>query len=222
MAQNSVRSLQADIEKIQGPILTIIVGDSKEPLHVHKSIICNSSPFFKNAMSGSWKESKEHTLELPEDDPKIFAWYSHWLYFAKIPTIVEAVAPEDREANHSKEYHDLVEAYVLGDKLLDTKFQNSVIDAIVEKCSTPDAQDGFQYYPNVDAINRAYNSTTKSATIRNLFVDVYVASAEPEWVTNELPKEFIHSVIQGLIENRDFSSEVKVKASKYYVHPSRN
>ncbi|KAJ5958354.1 uncharacterized protein N7479_005504 [Penicillium vulpinum] len=71
--------------RIQGPILTITVGASREPFHVHESIICASSLFFKTAMSGSWKKSNEYTLELPEDDPRTFALYSHWLYFAKIP-----------------------------------------------------------------------------------------------------------------------------------------
>jgi hypothetical protein len=34
------------------------------------------------------------------------------------------------------EYFDLAKAYVLGDKLLDTLFRNTVIDAIIEKSSS--------------------------------------------------------------------------------------
>jgi hypothetical protein len=63
-----------------------------------------------------------HTVKLPEDDPKIFALYSHWLYLSKIPIVK---APEKKESIGNivaKEYLDLVNAYVLGDKLLDSKF----------------------------------------------------------------------------------------------------
>ncbi|CAG8899964.1 unnamed protein product [Penicillium egyptiacum] len=215
MAQISVRSSEEDIKKIQGPTMTITVGASKEPFHVHEAVICTSSLFFKKAMSGSWKESKEHTLELPEDDPQIFSLYSHWLYFGKIPVI-------PKEKSQSKEYHDLVEAYVLGDKLLDAKFQNSAIDAIVEKCSEPDAQDGKRWYPGVDAITHAYKRTVKSATIRSLFVDMYVDTATDKWLNREFPKEFLYSVVEGLMKKKKNSETKQIKASEYYVHPSEN
>lgn len=110
---------------------------------------------------------------------------------------------------------------MLGDKLLDAKFQNSVIDAIVEKCSTPDAQDGRCYYPYGDVINYAYQNTTESAKIRNLLVDIYVDSALTGWLTRELPREFLYSVVKGLIKKRSPHTK-HIRAPEYYVHPSGN
>lgn len=111
---------------------------------------------------------------------------------------------------------------MLGDKLLDDKFQNSVIDALVERCSTPDAQDDFQHNPGGSANNHAYSSTTESATIHKLFMPVYVDIAEPNWLSEELPKEFLHSVIEGLLEKIATFSESAINRSEDYMHPSRD
>jgi hypothetical protein len=166
-------------------------------------------------MSGPWKESGEQTFELPEDDPQTFALYSHWLYCGKFPVIYEG-------NNRYKEYYDLVNAYVLGDKLLDVKFQNSAIDAIVEKSSAPDPHDGKRYHPfRASLISHAYSRTTESATIRKLFVDMYVDAAEAGWLKRELPKEFLYSVVECFMK-KPAAQVKKIKAFDYYVHHSAN
>ncbi|KAJ5198877.1 hypothetical protein N7491_000556 [Penicillium cf. griseofulvum] len=220
MAQNSVQCLKNDIKKVQGPTIQIIVRATKEPFHIHESLICTSSLFFKKAMSGSWKESHEHTVELPEDDPEIFALYSYWLYFSKIPLTVEA--PEKNEfigGIVKKEYLDLVSAYVLGDKLFDPKFQNSIIDVVFERCTTPDARDGVRYFPGAEIIIHAYNNTTKSAIIRKLFVDIYVESGKASWLSNKLPTEFLFPVLEALMKKRT-PIPLCIEASEYYVEPT--
>ncbi|CAI7618787.1 unnamed protein product [Penicillium discolor] len=161
-------------------------------------------------MSGSWKESKERTLGFPEDDPQVFALYLHWLYFSTIPVVVERVAKKKLPENSAREYNDLIKAYVL-----DANFQNSVIDAIIEQ-STITNPDGERYYPGEDAVKHVYHNTTESATIRKLLVDMYVDTAVPNWLHEELPKEFLYSVAEGLMKKRVSSS------SKYHVQPSSN
>ncbi|KAJ5512379.1 hypothetical protein N7463_001931 [Penicillium fimorum] len=219
MAQSAVRSPKDDLQRLRGPTVKIMVGASKKPFHVHESIICTSSLFFKMAMSGPWKESEEHTIELPEDDPITFAVYSHWLYYAKIPVIVEDAANEKPSQVSAQEYNDLAKAYVLGDKLLDVKFQNYAIDAIIERRFTPDAKTGKCYLPNRQSINYTYDNTTESATIRKLFVDMYVGNMTPGWLSRELPKDFLFLLLRAVIEKTFVLSE-NIKASDYYVHSS--
>ncbi|KAJ5197259.1 hypothetical protein N7449_007738 [Penicillium cf. viridicatum] len=196
MAQAPVRSLKAGVNKFQGPTVTIMVGPSKKPFY----------------------ESEEHTFELPEDDPQIFALYSHWLYVGQIPVIVQSATQEDAANNNYKEYYDLVKAYVLGDKLLDVKFQNSTIQAIVEKSATPGA-DGQRHYPGAGTVIHAYDNTAESAKIRNLFVDIYVEIGGPRWLTKELPKDFLYSVVEGLMKKRA-SPPKPIEASHYFLRPS--
>ncbi|KAJ5360619.1 hypothetical protein N7517_009810 [Penicillium concentricum] len=219
MAQSSVRSLKDDPKRIQGPTVKILVGMSKKPSHVHESILCSSSPFFKKAMSGPWKESAEHTIELPEDDPDMFDMYSHWLYYATIPVIVEGTASDESTKVLSQEYYDLAKAYVLGDKLLDVKFQNCVIDAIVERHATPDKRNGRCYIPNKKTINYAFDNTTESAPIRKLLVDMYMGNVTAEWLSKDLPPDFIFSVLKSVVEKTPVLS-VLINASDYYMDPA--
>lgn len=197
--------------------MKITVGASKQPFHIHESVLCTSSLFFKSAISGSWKESKKHALELPEDDPKIFSVYSHWLYFAKIPGILEAAKNGESATRSAQEYYDLVSAYVLGDKLLDAKFQNAVLDAIVDTCSTADRRDRKVYFPDANAVSHAYNNTTKSAKIRNMLVELYLHAAEAKWLSEEHPKEFLFSVAEGFAKRRRLFSVKSFRKFKYYV-----
>ncbi|KUM58300.1 hypothetical protein ACN42_g8858 [Penicillium freii] len=218
MARNHGDS-KDNVTKIQGPTVKITVGTSEEPFHVHESVLCTSFHFFKAAMSGSWKESKEHTIELPEDDPKAFAIYSHWLYFAGIPGLREAAKKGESAKQSAQEYYDLVSAYVLGDKLLDAKFQNSVIDAIIDTCSTADSRDRKVYFPDADAVSHAYNNTTKSSKIRQMLVALYLHAAGDEWLSEEHPKEFLFSVAKGFAERRRLCSVKSFRRSEYYLNP---
>ncbi|KAF4764617.1 hypothetical protein N7455_010935 [Penicillium solitum] len=169
-------------------------------------------------MSGSWMESKEHTIELPEDDPKAFSIYSHWLYFAKIPGILEAAKQGESANKSAQEYYDLVSAYVLGDKLLDAQFQNSVIDAIIDTCSKADSKDGKVYFPDANAVSYAYSNTTKFSKIREMLVDLYLHAAGDQWLSEENPKEFLFSVAKGLAERRRLRSIKSFIRYGYYVN----
>ncbi|CAI7593507.1 unnamed protein product [Penicillium crustosum] len=217
MAPNYGNS-EDNVTKIQGPAVKITVGASKEPFHVHESVLCTSSRFFNAAMSGSWKESKEYTIELPEDDPAAFSIYSHWLYFAKIPGILDAAKKGESAKRSAQEYYDLVSAYVLGDKLLDTQFQNSVIDAILDTCSKADSKDGKVYFPDANAVSHAYNNTTKSSKIREMLVELYLHSAEARWLSEEHPKEFLFSIAEGFAERRKLRSVKSLIRYGYYVN----
>lgn len=87
-------------------------------------------------MVGDLKEAHEGSVRLPDNDPKVFRVYVHWLYLGTI--LVFCNAPDLFE---DRGYADLIKIYVLDDKLLDCKFRSTVIDAIVEK-SCSKAQDG--------------------------------------------------------------------------------
>ncbi|KAJ5941325.1 hypothetical protein N7516_001493 [Penicillium verrucosum] len=214
MAQAPVRGLQADINRFQGPIVTITVGRREERFYVHESLICASSLFFNRALSGQWKESEEHTVALPEDDPRIFALYTHWLYAGQIPVIVPCPTMNEAGVNNTREQFHLAKAYVLGDKLLDVEFQNSTIQAIVEKADT----NGFSRYPDSRSISYAYDNTTESAKIRKLFVDIYVEIL-PRKLNKGFPEEFLYSVVEGLMKKR-LSPPRPIEASNYFLDPS--
>jgi hypothetical protein len=75
-----------------------------------------------------------------------------------------------------------VKAYALGDSLLDTKFQNTAVDAIIKK-SISKAKDGACWYPVGDVIEYVYNNTHESAPIREL-VDMYAYRGSGHWLSS--------------------------------------
>ena len=50
------------------------------PIHVHKSILCNSARFFQAALKGDFEESHTEVLELPKDNREVFGHFLTWLY----------------------------------------------------------------------------------------------------------------------------------------------
>jgi hypothetical protein len=211
--------------RIEGPILAILVGKEKKHFSVHESLICASSLFFKRATSGSWKKTDDHSIKLPEDDPDTFARYSFWLYFGRIPMIREDITEEKPEYKTNKEHYDLVSAWLLGDKLLDTKFQNAALDAILEACAVFYPITGVKYYPGDDVIRHAYDSTIKTAKIRDVLVDMYARVGKADWLPGtDLPKEFLFSLVEELMKIKSKKAYVApaLKASRYYVHNKTN
>jgi hypothetical protein len=48
---------------------------NQEHFSVHEGIMCARAEFFRRAMNGNWAEREERLVNMPEDDPKIFATY---------------------------------------------------------------------------------------------------------------------------------------------------
>ncbi|OOQ83208.1 hypothetical protein PEBR_36322 [Penicillium brasilianum] len=173
MASKTIRVQQEDGDILQGRTIDIVVGGEVKTFSVHEALVRTYSSFFDKAMAGEWKESVQRTIKLPDDEPKILALYIYWLYYGTLPVFCD----EPGRLGNS-EYLDLVKAYVLGEKLLDTRFQDTAIDAIVEK-SRSNAKDGKRWFPGGEVIEYAYKNTTESAPVRDSLVDIQYAAAFP-------------------------------------------
>lgn len=196
----------------------MVVGDQQETFGVHERLMRASSPFFDKAMSPEWQESVQRIIRLPEDEPEIFQLYVHWLYFGTLPVFCD-------EPGHlgNTEYLDLAKAYTLGDKLMDTMFQDTVIDAIIEK-SRSKARDQRCWFPVGKTIEYAYSNTNESALIRKLFVDMYVRHGNPEWLhewaePTDLPPPFLLELASKLLDRRRVPL-LEIEPSNYHIHGS--
>jgi hypothetical protein len=193
-----------------------VVGDEEVIFSVHEVLVRASSSFFDKTMAGGWKESVQRTIKLPDDEPKILALYTHWLYYGTLPVFCD-----EPGLPGNSEYLDLVKAYVLGDKLLDTLFQDTAIDAIVEK-SHSNAQDGKRWYPVGEVIEYAYSNTTESALIRELLVDMYVYHGYSSWLHDwadsaSIPQPFLLRLASKLLDQRGDSGK-PIEAYRYHSH----
>ncbi|PYI31700.1 hypothetical protein BP00DRAFT_395914 [Aspergillus indologenus CBS 114.80] len=199
--------------KVTGDVITILVGPKQKAYTVHEELARASSPVIDKALTASWVEHCNRTIQFPEDEPATFEIYMHWLYFSTFAVV---------SYDGSSGYRPLIKAYVLGDKLLDTKFQDAVVDAIVERRYSKDL--GCKYtQPSNDTINWLYSHTTSSAPIRQLFVDMLADLRRPPPAATVLGKEtsqeFLLQLIAKLYERRT-TDKTPLKASDYYRQPT--
>lgn len=177
-------------------------------------------------MSSDWKESRERSIELKDDDPNTFEVYQHWLYFGTVPT-----RGDESSKSHEAEYLQLAQAYVLGDKLRDGNFKDVIIDAMLHK-SLPELSDGTScvifYFPGEYVIRHIYDNTPKSSEARRLLVYFYANHGNVRWlndaVQDEFPKDFLMDLAVALFEKRDKRTPATLTAEsntcKYHQHGS--
>ncbi|KAI4720286.1 hypothetical protein E4T48_03418 [Aureobasidium sp. EXF-10727] len=69
-----------------GSIAKVIVGSGSdiETFTVHKKLLCDSSTYFKAALNNGFKETKDQTITLDDEDPEIFRTFVVWLYETKL------------------------------------------------------------------------------------------------------------------------------------------
>ena len=165
-------------------------------------------------------------------DPSVFAMYVHWLYHGTIAVLrgeagSDSADPKAAHAIACAEYQMLVDAYILGDKILDSGFRNATMDAIVEKSTLP-TQDGRRFYPRFSTIRHIYKHTLASAPIRSLLVDMFVRHGRSAWLPkpsqtfdddSSLPVGFLMEVTSKLFDERGasyWSLSPPIDSSKYH------
>ncbi|KAH7138040.1 hypothetical protein B0J11DRAFT_3323 [Dendryphion nanum] len=192
---------------LASPAVSVAVGqDPRRVFQVHGAILCTSSKFFRNVLKPEWTSNREERkpIELtdPEDDPETFTIYVHWLYYKMLPASVNSKPS-------SSQMGRLIDAYLLGEKLMDNAFKNSIIAAIIASfCHSPRSERRFPSSLDIDIL---YERTTPSSRLRNLIVDlwVYVAHASPGWMrdVDNVPREFLVDVTKAMIKNRPIPSD---------------
>lgn len=119
---------------------------------LYKNIVCDSSDFFRAAVNGGWKESKEQIVRLPEVDPDVFEIYAARLLTGKVDVLstlrnngtAGLVDYKDfPEVEQAKLDNALIRSFALGDVLQDVTFRNSIIDEflIVTEATIPSLAD---------------------------------------------------------------------------------
>lgn len=167
-----------------------------------------------------WQEYHERIVRLPEDEPGIFAIYVHWLYYGTVPVVCGETG-DSKDA----EYLNLAKAYTLGDKFMDTKFQDATIDAIVES-SHVRMPNGSLWYPGIHVVQYVYDNTKESASIRTLLLDMFLMSGNGGWLLeakdrSSVPQPFLFELAAELLDLRG-SDWPKVVASDYHIHGSKD
>lgn len=173
-------------------------------------------------MSSDWKESRERSVALKDDDPDTFEVYLHWLYFGTVPT-------RDDESSDT-EYLQLAKAYVLGDKLGDGNFKDVITDAMIHKSRfltvSAGKSVGTRFFPGGIVIRHIYDNTPKSSEARHLLVYLYAENGNGQWLNDPalFPKEFLMDLAVALFGRQGKPTPATPTAEsntcKYHQHGS--
>ena len=153
------------------PIIQLVVPSSAGEttcLNVHRGVLCKSSAFFKNAIKLEWATQEENVVNLPEDSANTVVGCIKWLYYDKI-AIELYEAGDDKLEKKAEEAEKvfclLAEAYVFGEKIIDAKYKNAVIETIVAACIAS----GWNMGPESARI--AYEGTPPGSSVRRLIAE---------------------------------------------------
>ncbi|CAN9440031.1 unnamed protein product [Alternaria alternata] len=186
------------------------VGDT-ERLNVHSGVLCKSSKFFQNAMKPEWTDMQAgpNIIDLPDDPVDVVSDYIRWLYYDTIADKqYEAVANtrEERAEEAVKVFVVLAEAYVFGEKIVDIKYKNAVLQTIFT------AQKAFCWNMGLESIKTVYEGTPQKSPLRRLIAEnfAYMAYDDSEegigWMqfleTENCPREALADVAKTTIKVR--------------------
>ena len=163
-----------DSTKFQNnPIVTLDVGPDKHTFHVHQELLFKYSPVFKAAFSGACRESSEHRMALPEDDPGTVERFMQWLYLRSL-SLTEAVCSD----TWHEHYWQLAKLHTLADKFDIVLLKNSIIDDWFALARTPEV-----WGPHTSVVAYIYENTTETSSLRTLIVGWYAWHVKYEWYT---------------------------------------
>ncbi|KAL8643414.1 MAG: hypothetical protein Q9226_008396 [Calogaya cf. arnoldii] len=171
------------------PIVELRVGAEANLFHIHRGLICESSPFFRAAFIGGFKESCG-SINLEEDDADTFDHIVQWLYRGKLETLSKP------EADIGYDYWtQLIQVYVLADKYGIVPLKNHVMDLLFEaydirllNLKPTDLQP-----PQYEHVSYVYENTVHSSQLRRFLVVLHVWHIKLGWYKEKKTVEWLES-----------------------------
>lgn len=185
---------------------------------IHERLVSPRSEFVRLALRGQWKEARERTINLPEDDPDVFAVYQQWLYGGLIHTCCDTSF-----SCTDDEYEALAKAYILGEKLMDDDFKDAIADAIVDKLRSLRRFD-------TGLTTLVFNNTPSGSPLRRLWMDAYYHFGSSEWldvdcvgspINAEFMVEFSRYQMQCRTGFGSFGPDAMFLSCTYHEHGTR-
>ena len=183
--------------------VTLLVGPSKEKFTVLKLFLVKSSDFFKACCKegAAWVESETKTIEMPEEDPKIFSAYLQWLYTQELVIFdgfnIESVKDADLKTTEEAAclaYDRLVQFAMLADRLVDSAFNNEIVNNFI---SIEQASEfGMSTQTKVDL----HSALPENSPIRRLMVRLTMQRIDTDYLNRrgkDLSQEFAVDLLRS-------------------------
>ncbi|KAE8442665.1 hypothetical protein EG329_002963 [Mollisiaceae sp. DMI_Dod_QoI] len=182
-----------------GDTITLLVGKDEIPLTVHKTVLCDSSPFFAAACKPEWQALEVGVIRLPDDAPDTIRAMAYWIYHDEIcvPKKFNHSATEETGLRESKEFL-FVNLFLVGDKYLMPRLRNHAIDALL-MVGAPSAikLSGYVYE------NTRSGSALRALLVRLLAFQCTLDAFEAE--KDHICPEFMYDIAVAGLKARVFS-----------------
>ena len=111
-------------------MVTIYVGPERKGFFIHKKLLCESSQFFKGALTRDFEEAHKGEIVMLEDSPGAFSLYVNWIYRSTLPT-----------SNTEEHLHNLYDLYIFAEKLCLVELKDKTMDSIQDMATKYDLKD---------------------------------------------------------------------------------
>ncbi|KAL1592742.1 hypothetical protein SLS60_011158 [Paraconiothyrium brasiliense] len=217
------RSPHANIFDFGTKIVTVRVG--REPRHkdftVHENLL-NRSPYLMDI-----RHHLSTYISLPDAQPEAFSIYQQWLYMRGLhtKTTVKEVPFGPPDPSHRDEWTKLTDVYLLGHKLVDTHFQDRVMDGMLEWLdeTTVGTYDLAVLLDNVTQIYSVLKDSSENNPLKRLVSDTVslkFTDAMIQKMIAERRKELPRSLLTELVSKLSAKSSGGLFSSnKELIHP---
>ncbi|KAF2822379.1 hypothetical protein CC86DRAFT_372916 [Ophiobolus disseminans] len=181
-AQKSlVRTDRAHLDLLRGAAIRVCVGpvectcpgpntdscECNDSWYLPKSLMSHHSAFLRAACTRDFKERQTNRIELPNDDPAVFALYVEWLYYG----CYTVAAPRLFSAEPEHQIGRDVKCWILGDKLLDKGFKNFAMSRVYRQYT---ALGSFARAITTDEVRHVLENTAPRSKLRQLYLQLVV------------------------------------------------
>ncbi|KAK5686120.1 hypothetical protein LTS10_002234 [Elasticomyces elasticus] len=174
------------------PLIKVFVGLTEEVYLVHRPILCSSSGYFTARLKPEWSRQSSDEVRLPDADHSAFNIYVNWLYMRGI---ARSSLDDDDEDAQSEEWLNLADAFVLGDALVDSEFQASVLETLRFMSGSRQRKSFWAVATEVVAV--IYDGTPTGSLVREVLLDLFLLHADGQLPDDEilaLPEEFLQEL----------------------------
>lgn len=137
---------------------------------MHFELLTHYSPFFRAALTGSFKEASEKLVSLPDTETEVFELFVHWLYHQRFPTEVDSpqlLALYEDKMDPAIQCRSLVKLYIFCDKYDVPQLQRQCLDAMFRHINDEDQ------LPSLEYVSLAFDSLEDEDPLCRMFVDAY-------------------------------------------------
>jgi hypothetical protein len=190
---------------------------------VQEILLTEKSEFFKAACRNGWKEASSRIVRIPDVDVGAFHAYLNWVYREKVAVVSQNARDGklDTMAEARPVFNELVELWLLADRLADARLQHLVANAITRlACGVPEPNWTEGITP--ETIFLIWSRTTAGRALRRIVIDFYANEAKSEAlerVRDELHPEFIKDLMVKAIEMKNEGKDIHyVDRKDCYYH----